>query len=426
MTSPLLDIDLDLTDAEQRWLRGEDGPAMQLAMRLIASAAQVSGATELVAVDMAHLNSTHYSGRMSLDFAEFLLEHRVSFAVPTHSNSSLISCSSPAFRPQAESPDEVAGAERVMWIYEELGCSAMWSCAPYQQPDGRPTLGQHVIGSESNAVGFVNSVLGARTNKYGDMLDVAGALVGRVPLTGLHTTEGRRGNHIFDVTALPAELLTDPTFPHLLGIVLGREVGAGVPVVVGLQDALLSEDDLKAIAAAAASAGGVGLFHIVGITPEADSLDSATQGVAAPVRTTVTTEMLSAAEQRLSSAGVGDPVRAVCVGTPHFSVDECLETLRLLDGRHVHANVSFIITTSRAVWSELELRGVAAQFDNAGVDVVLDTCSYFTPRPAPLTGTTLTNSAKWAYYAQGILDIPIGFASIEGCVESAIAGAWQR
>lgn len=418
--------DLDLTDAEQRWLRGEDGPAMQLAMRLIASAAQVSGATQLVAVDMAHLNSTHYSGTMSLDFAEFLLEHRVSFAVPTHSNSSLISCSSPAFRPEDESPNAVAGARRAMQIYEQLGCSAMWSCAPYQQPEGRPTFGQHVIGSESNAVGFVNSALGARTNKYGDMLDVAGALVGRVPLTGLHTTEGRRADHIFDVTGLSAELLANPTFPHLLGIVLGREVGSGVPVVVGLQDAALSEDDLKAIAAAAASSGGVGLFHIVGVTPEADSLEMATQAIDVPVRTTVTEGLLAAAGQRLTTASVGDPVRAVCVGTPHFSVEECLETLRLFDSRHVDAGVSFIITTSRAVWAELELRDVAAEFDAAGVDVVLDTCSYFTPRPAPLTGTTLTNSAKWAYYAQGILDVPIGFASLESCVESAIAGEWRR
>lgn len=420
------DLHLDLTDGEQRWLRGEDGPAMQLAMQLIASAAQVSGASELVAVDMAHLNSTHYSGTMSLDFAEFLLEHRVSFAVPTHSNSSLISCSSPAFRPEAESPNAVTGAQRVMEIYEELGCSAMWSCAPYQQPDGRPTLGQHVIGSESNAVGFVNSVLGARTNKYGDMLDVAGALVGRVPLTGLHTTEGRRADHIFDVTGLPAELLADPTFPHLLGIVLGREVGSGVPVVVGLQDVSLTEDDLKAIAAAGASSGGVGLFHIVGVTPEADSLGSATQAVDAPIRTTVTEGLLTDAEQRLTTANLGDSVRAVCVGTPHFSVDECLETLGLFDSRHVRAGVSFIITTSRAVWAELELRGVAAEFDDAGVEVVLDTCSYFTPRPAPLTGTTLTNSAKWAYFAQGILDVPVGFTSLESCVESAIAGEWRR
>ena len=420
-----------LTDDEQVWLAGGAGPVMKLAMELIVGAARVTGATELVPIAMAHLNSTHYSGTMSLDFAEFLLEHDAKFAVPTHSNSSLISCTSPGFRPAHDDPEHddsiaVHGAQRVMEIYEQLGCSQMWSCAPYQQPEGRPTFGQHVVGSESNAVGFMNSVLGARTNKYGDMLDVAGALVGRVPLTGLHTSDGRRGDHLFDVSGLPTELLTDPTFPHLLGIVLGREVGAGVPVVLGLHDVLLSEDDLKAVAAAAASSGGVGLFHIVGVTPEADSLDSATQSVDVPFHTAVTEELLADAEQRLTTASVGDSVRAVCVGTPHFSVDECLETLRLFDGRQIHSDVSFIITTSRAVLAELKLRGVAAEFDDAGVEVVLDTCSYFTPRPAPLTGTTLTNSAKWAYYAQGILDMPIGFTSLESCVESAIAGRWLR
>lgn len=142
-------------------------------------------------------------------------------------------------------------------------------------------------------------------------------------------------------------------------------------------------------------------------------------------RTSVSEALLDDAQQRLTTASLGDPVRAVCVGTPHFSVDECLETLRLFDGRHVQTGVSFVITTSRAVWAELELRGVTSVFDDAGVDVVLDTCSYFAPRPAPLTGTTLTNSAKWAYYAQGMLDVPIGFASLESCVESAIAGEWR-
>lgn len=414
----------ELLDHEQRWLAGESGDAMALAMRLILSAAQVSGASELVAIDMAHLNSTHYSGQMSLDFAEFLLENQVEFAVPTHSNTSLISCSSPDFRPEDANPTDVAGARRVMEIYEQLGCSAMWTCAPYQQPEGRPGFGQHVVGSESNAVGFVNSALGARTNKYGDLIDVAGALVGRVPLSGLHTDEGRRATHVFDVSGLGEAALADPNLPHLLGVVLGREVGKGVGVIAGLPQA--TEDQLKAIAAAAASAGGVGLFHVVGSTPEANTLDDATQGVEPERHTAVTGDMLESARQLLTNASGDEPLRAVCVGTPHFSVDECLELIALLGGRQVAAGVTFVVTTSRAVANELELRGLSGALGDSGVDVVLDTCSYFRPQPTGIDGLTLTNSAKWAYYAQGMFDVPIGFTSLRACAESAVAGEWVR
>ncbi len=415
---------IELHDHEQRWLAGESGEAMELAMKLIVSAAEVSGASELVAIEMAHLNSTHYSGQMSLDFAEMLLANKVTFAVPAHSNASVISCSSPEFRPEANDPITVAGARRVMEIYEELGCSAMWTCAPYQQPEGRASLGQHVIGSESNAVGFTNTVLGARTNKYGDLLDVAGALVGRVPMAGLHTDAGRRATEVFDVSALPAETTSDPNFPHLLGVVLGRAVHSGVAAVIGIDH--LTEDELKAVTSAGAASGGIGLVHIVGVTPEAPTLEAAAQGAVPSRVSEITTDMLSGATDILTSATGDEPLRAVCVGTPHFSVAECIETVELLAGRHVASSVSFIVTTSRAVATELNLRGLDDAFAESGVELVLDTCSYYPPHPTGIDGLTLTNSAKWAYYAQGMLNVPIGFASLERCVESAVAGRWIR
>ncbi len=394
------------------------GRAMDLAIRLIEAAAEASGATEFVTIEMAHINSCHYSGRLSLDFAELLLAEGVRFAVPTHTNASLISCTSPSLRPEANDPEAVAGARRVMEIYEQLGCSSMWTCAPYQQPDGRPEFGQHVVGSESNAVGFFNSVLGARTNKYGDLLDVAAALVGKVPLSGLHTDEGRRATHVFDVSDLPAATLVDPNFAHLLGVVLGRKVGGGIGAVVGIERA--TEDELKAIAAAAAAAGGVDLFHVVGVTPEAPTLEAATQGVAPSHHTLVTDHHLAEAARLLTNADGDEPLRAVCLGTPHFSVGEFEALLAALDGRAVAPGVTVLVTTSRAVAADLELRGWDERLAAAAIDVVLDTCTYYPPHPTGLDGLTLTNSAKWAYYAQGMLDVPVAFASLEACVEAAV------
>jgi predicted aconitase len=413
-----------LDEQERSWLAGVHGAAMQLAMRLVAAAAEATGATSFVPIEMAHINSCHYSGRLSLDFAEFLLAEGATLAVPTHTNASLISCSSPDLRPESEKPEAVAGALRVMQIYEELGCSSMWTCAPYQQPEGRPTFGQQIVGSESNAVGFFNSVLGARTNKYGDLLDISAAMVGRVPLTGLHTDEGRRATHLFDLQRLSDGALTDPNLPHLLGTVIGREVSSGVAVIVGLES--LTEDELKAIAAGAAASGGVDMFHVVGVTPEASTLDAATQGEACGHTTIVNDASLNVATSILNSANGDERLRAVCLGTPHFSIDEFLQTVAFLDGRRVDDRITMLITTSRSVAIELDLRGLSDVLADAGVSVVLDTCTYYPPRPTGIDGLTMTNSAKWAYYAQGMLDVPVAFDDLEKCVESAVQGRRVR
>ncbi len=409
---------MKLTGAEEHWLAGDDGRAQQLAMQLIVAAAEASGATALVPIEFAHINSCHYSGKLSLDFAEFLLAEGAQLSVPTHTNASLIARSSPALRPAASFPEEVSGAERLMEIYRQLGCTPMWSCAPYQQAEGRPGLGQQIVGSESNAVGFFNSVLGARTNKYGDLLDISAAIVGRVPLVGLHTDEGRLATHLLELR-LSDEELKDPRLPHVLGLILGRQAGAAVPAIVGLREA--GEDDLKAIAAAAATAGAVEMFHVVGVTPEAPTLSDATGG-RAPRRTTVVDAALVRSTLGGLSTVTTGPVNAVCLGTPHFSVAEFGEVIAVLGEATVHPSVTAIVTTSRSVWAEVQLRGWDSTLEAAGFAVVLDTCTYYLPRATGVTGTVMTNSAKWAYYAPGILEVDVVFSSLTDCVASAIAG----
>ena len=408
-----------LREVEQRWLAGAEGPAMQLAMQMMVTAADVSGAREFVEIEFAHIGSSFYAGRVSVDFAEYILENGGSFAVPTYTNASLIDCATPSLRSSTVYPEEVAGAQRLMEIYTQLGCAPMWSCAPYAEPAGRPGLGAHIAGSESNAVSFFNSVLGARTNKYGDFIDCCAAMTGRVPMSGLHTDMGRVGSHVFDVGSLPSSVVDDRSFPHVLGIILGQDMGSGVPVVDGLESA--SEDDLKAIAAAAATSGAVEMFHVVGITPEAATLERALGGRADVGRTVITPERIRGTQSALSSKASGS-VDAVCLGTPHFTVSEFAELRGLLSGRRVADDVRVLVTTSRAVLAELELRGWADEFRALGVELLLDTCTYYTPRAGGVDGLVATNSAKWAYYAPGILGVDVYFGSLEECVEGAVSG----
>src|SRR5690606_17820603 len=140
-------------------------------------------------------------------------------------------------------------------------------CAPYHT-EATPVFGEQIAWSESNAVAYANSVIGARTNRYGDYLDISCALTGRVPASGLHLTEHRKGTHHFRLVGISRALQKRDDFYPVLGYLLGQSVSSGVPVIDGL-DVDPTSDQLKALAAAAASSGAIALFHIVGVTPEA-------------------------------------------------------------------------------------------------------------------------------------------------------------
>ena len=409
---------LALTSEEQRWLSGDAGPVRKLAMEVTVATADAVGATELVPVEFAHINSCFWVGQISVDFAEFLVANNASFAVPTHLNASVIDRGA-VHRSEALFPEESKGAGRLMEIYEALGANPMWTCAPYHEPEGRPPFGQQIIGSESNAVSFFNSVLGARTNKYGDFLDVCGALIGKVPLAGLHTDEGRFATHLFSVE-LESAVLTDPRIAHVLGIILGANCGSAIPVLDGLPEST-TEEDLKAIAAAGATSGAVEMFHAVGVTPEAQTLSDALGGRTPAKRTVIDNALVQATLDALSTAS-SEPVDTICLGAPHFSVEGFAELHGALDGRRLAPGVRCLVTTSRAVFQEVQLRGWTGSLEEAGVEVILDTCSYFTPKMPQLGRHVITNSAKWAYYAPGMLGLDVTFSNIEGCVEAGVAG----
>ena len=159
--------------------------------------------------------------------------------------------------------------------YVEMGCRETWTCAPYQLVE-RPGFGEQIAWAESNAIVFANSVLGARTERYGDFIDICAAITGLVPEFGLHTDEGRLATVVIEVRGVPDATRGRDTFFALLGHVVGRQVGTSVPVIDGIDRA--TEDQLKALGAAAASSGAVAMFHMVGVTPEASTRRDALGG----------------------------------------------------------------------------------------------------------------------------------------------------
>ena len=193
---------LELSDHSRAMLAGDAGKAMQLAMRLVVKAATIMEAERLIPISFAHLDACFYTGQAHVDFVRFLIGNGATLAVETWTNNGVVSLADPTLRPEREDPETVQGATELMRLYEKLGTRPTWTCAPYQHAGG-PKFGDHIAVGESNAVSYYNSVVGARTNKYGDYLDVACALTGLAPDAGLHRTEERGATLHIDATGLP-------------------------------------------------------------------------------------------------------------------------------------------------------------------------------------------------------------------------------
>lgn len=412
---------LALEDRDRAVLRGESGRARQLAMEIVVEMAEALGAPRLVDVESAHVDGCLAIGHVSLDFPELLVSNGGRVCVPTTLNVSSLDLLHPDLSERdADTRDLARG---IMDAYVALGCQPTWTCAPYLLED-RPSFGSQIAWAESNAIVFANSVLGARTNRYGDFFDICAALTGRVPYVGLHVTENRRAQAIFRLGGLSDELLASETLYPVLGSLVGDMTGTLVPAIVGVP-ASVTEDQLKAFGAAAASSGAVALFHAVGVTPEAPTLEAALAGHAPVLEIEVTLGALNAARDTLSTHTSG-LLTAICVGTPHFSRTEFADLRRLFGGRRVHDSVRFYASTGRQTYTELAERGWLAELEALGVVIVADTCTYVRPFFDFGAGTVMTNSAKWAYYAPMTVGVDVTFGSLAACVESAVAGRLER
>jgi predicted aconitase len=410
---------LQLTPEETAIAAGADGQAAAMAMRITAEMGRLLGATKLIPVASSHIDGALYHGDSGVHFAERLVAAGGKVKIPATLNVGGLDLLHPK-RVHAD-PHRRAMALRLMQAYEAMGCQPTWTCSPYQAGH-RPSLGSDVAWGESNAVAFCNSMLGARTNRYGDFLDICCALISRAPYYGLHIPENRLATIVIDTSDLSPALKASDVFYPVLGAWYGAEIGNAIGVIDGLPREV-SEDQVKALGAAAASSGAVGLFHLAGITPEAPTVAAAC-GNRPPQRTIrLTADMLRAARDRLSTVK-GETIDAVALGSPHFSIDEFAELERLLAGRK--STIPFFVCTGRAVVRELERQGRTAPLEENGITVIADTCVVVTPILPAGSGVLMTNSGKFAHYGPANTGYEVVYGSLADCVASAVAGKLSR
>ena len=411
---------MKLSDHERGVLSGADGPeGARMAMEVVVEAGRMMGADRLIPIVSSHIDGCLYHGDAGVLYCEKLAEEGARVAVPATTNVGSLNLLK---ADQVTLPNERRGmAYRLMMAHQRMGCTPTWTCAPYQT-QARPALGEQIAWGESNAVAFANTALGARTNRYGDFLDLACAIAGRAPYYGLHCPERRTARLLFEVAGLPEPLLREDAFFAVLGALVGRVAGDAVSVVDGIPGPV-REDQLKAFCAAAAATGAVALTHIAGVTPEAPDAATALGGRPPEETVRVTRDMVIDARDRLSLAGSG-PIDCVALGSPHFSGEECRDVLTLAGGRKFRVPV--YICLGRHILNGLQADGTYEALQDLGVEFVVDTCVVVTQILPARPGVMMTNSAKFAYYSFGNTGYKPVFGTLSDCIRSAQAGRVVR
>ncbi len=403
---------IELTAHDRALLDGSQGKAAQVAMQIVLRMAHIQGAKYLVDITQAHIDGCIYTGPASLRFAQQLVAWGAKVRVPTTLNS--ISVDQRRWRELGIDPALGVPASALGDAYMAMGAQLSFTCAPYLL-DSAPKAGEQIVWAESNAVVYANSVLGARTLKYPDYLDICIALTGRAPLIGCHLEDQRKARLHIEVP--PLSNLDDSFYP-LLGYHIGALAGSRIPLVSGLQQQHPNLDDLKAFGAAFATTSAAALFHIAGVTPEALDPTRVIDGPLPVLKLSL--EELRLSWQELNSARDAR-VDVVSLGNPHFSLSEFARLASLCQGRHRHPDVVLAITCGRTVLEQARAAGHIAVIEAFGAVIISDTCWCMLGEPVipPAARNLMTNSGKYAHYAPGLVGRKVHFASLAECVDAA-------
>jgi predicted aconitase len=422
---------MKLADEEKAILEGGEGVARQKAMELLVRYGEALGAERLIETNNVCLS---IGGRPSFmekppkklsdveaAIARFYLDSDEAFTIPPAKafTCHLIREMDPEqWELQGANPEAHQTFLLTERFCERIGMQLMHTCAPYLLGNV-PVMGEHCAWIESSAVIYCNSVLGGRTNVEGMESAFAAMLVGKTPYWGYHLDENRWGTHQVEIEFQPESVLDW----GLLGYYVGEVVQEKVPVINGIEKAP-NIARLKHHGAAAASSGGVEMYHIVGYTPEAHSLEQAL-GKRKPVaKIKYGKEERKRAYANLNSASDPD-VDFVILGCPHYTLEELENAGKLLEGKHVHNNTSLWIFTPRALKKIADGEGLTDIITRAGAFLMTDTCPCISRLFPRGTKTAATDSAKHAHYMPAILGLPTYFGSQEDCIGAAITGRWR-
>ncbi len=397
-----------LTKEEERALSGEYGAALQKAYEILVALGEVMDAERLVPIKSAQIAGVSYKniGDAGLE----LLNDFASMGAKVKVLSTLNPAGMDLERWREMGIEEKFARKQleIIQAFRRMGVRTTCTCTPYLIGN-KPEFGSHVAWSESSAVAFANSILGARTNREGGISALAAAVAGKTPLMGFHLPENRAPKIEVQVKVVVDSVMK----ASLLGYVVGELSSGEVPLVKGRICA--SIECLKAFSAAAATSGGLALFHIEGVTAEALKRKKIT--TTHEERVQVDEEEMRQCLERLSARGEVD---LVAIGCPHCTLEEILEMARALKGRRVRRDCRFWVFTSREVYSKAAEKGYVKIIEEAGGMVFSDTCMVVAPLDSLGIKRVATNSAKAAHYVPSTIGAEAVLTETASCIEMAL------
>lgn len=417
---------LKLTDEEQAMLAGAFGPGVQRAMEIVVTLGRIYGAPDLVPVTHVQIAGVSYKniGDAGVAFLNQWAHEGARVRVPTMLNP--MGMESDRWEEMGIPPEFARPQMDVIRAFAKMGVQPTLSCTPYLFPETAVRRGDHLAWAESSAVIFANSIIGAYTNREGGPSALAAAIVGRTARYGYHLPERRMADYVIEVRC-PVRDVADF---GALGYVIGKQVGHGVLYFIDLADQLPplpedltiggeASDRLKTLGAALAAYGAVALYHIEGYTPEAR--DAGRELVRSDAQRLVI-DSLAEAYRVMDADPDLQAIDLVTVGCPHASLHEIEQIARLVQGKRLATRLW--VTTARATRERAAEKGWVQTIQEAGGEVVADTCAVVAPMRAIGIRSMATNAGKMACYAPAYSGVKMRYGSLEQCIEAAITGRW--
>lgn len=392
-----------LTKEEEKILDGEKGEVLERMFRLLVRLGDIYGADKMIPIGSVQVAGVSYKsiGDPGREFLEDISSKGAKVKVLTYLNPAGMDLEN--WKDFGFPGDFAKNQLRIMDAFKKMGIVITSTCTPYLAGN-LPRFREHIAWSESSAVSFANSVIGARTNREGGPSALAAALCGVTPNYGLHLWENRQPNVKINVDA---DLVFNSDF-GALGYYVGKQVKNEIPYFTGIKNA--DTDQLKALGAAMAASGAVALYHVEGLTPEADLVEKKNLETIS-----VGEKEIKETYDKLNSDKKPD---IVILGCPHSSLREISRLAEKLEGKHLKKPIW--ICTSRMVKEAAIRMGYDEIITKAGGNIVADTCMVVSPIEKMGYKTTGVNSGKAANYLPGFCKQEVVFANIDDLVEEIL------
>lgn len=415
---------MELNKEQQEMLEGKHGRGARKAMEILVAYGECYNAERMIPVTSVHI-AGNYPVLMDegIEWLEDLAQGGTKVSVYTTKNPEMFDFDDWEELKVPEMYQE--RQRRIDAVLRSLGVTLTYSCHHYLLGNV-PRFGDHIAWASSGSQVYANSVIGARSNRDGDHVALAAAITGVIPEWGMHLTENRRGQVVVETERLNLEGFTTADY-QAIGWRVGKIVGDKIPVFVNLP-ADSAIQNIKGILYTLTVTGAVGLVHLVGITPEAPTLEAAFGGTVRPLdRISVEQKDIDQAYGEISFTSE-DKVDMVIFGCPQCSIQEIQEIAGMLEGKSVHPETQLWICTSAWVKTLCERMGLLEALKSCGVRVVADVGAADGPHlylKEQGVRVIAINSARGSYYAHNLFGMDTWFGSSRECIQTAISGRWE-